>query len=144
MPHFMFNVLNHIHVLMQSDVDLASSLLIKYSDILRYQLYNTKTELISIKQEVDFLINFIDVEMIRWNDNLNVTCSWKIENNEKKIVPLLLIIFIENAFKYAPHDDFEKGFINIKFIQKGETISLEVVNSKSVITLEKMQIQDWG
>ncbi|MDH6307270.1 two-component system LytT family sensor kinase [Dysgonomonas sp. PFB1-18] len=133
-PHFMFNILNHIHVLMQSDVELSSSLLIKYSDILRYQLYSAKVEVISLKEEVEFLNNFIDVEMMRWNDNIDVSCSWKMEDKEKKIAPLLLITFIENAFKHVPRDDFERGFITISLHQEGNTIRLEVENSKSVIT----------
>lgn len=132
-PHFMFNVLNHIHVLMESNVDLASSLLMKYSDILRYQLYNAKVESIPLSQEVDFLTNFIDVEMIRWEDNLDVNCSWKIEDKNKTIAPLLLITFIENAFKHVPRDDFEKGFVTIDFYQKNNIICLEVENSKSTV-----------
>lgn len=132
-PHFMFNVLNHIHVLMESNVDLASSLLMKYSDILRYQLYNAKVESIPLGQEVDFLTNFIDIEKIRWEDNLNVNCSWKIENKNKKIAPLLLITFIENAFKHVPRDDFEKGFVTVNFGQEKNIVCLEVQNSKSTV-----------
>ncbi|NDW12219.1 sensor histidine kinase [Bacteroides sp. 214] len=136
-PHFMFNILNHIHVLMQSDVELSSALLIKYSDILRYQLYSAKVESISLREEVEFLSNFIDVEMIRWNDNIDVNCSWEMEDKEKKIAPLLLITFIENAFKHVPRDEFEKGFITITLHQEGNTICLEVENSKSVVTSKK-------
>lgn len=65
-PHFMFNVLNHINILMQDNVPLASSLLEKYSDILRYQLYNGQKELISLEQEIEFLQNYIAIENIRW------------------------------------------------------------------------------
>lgn len=132
-PHFMFNVLNHIHVLMESNVGLASSLLMKYSDILRYQLYNAKMESIPLSQEVDFLTNFIDVEMIRWEDNLDVNCSWKVEDKNKKIAPLLLITFIENAFKHVPRDDFERGFVTVDFYQEKNILCLEVQNSKSTV-----------
>ncbi|MDH6306383.1 two-component system LytT family sensor kinase [Parabacteroides sp. PF5-5] len=143
-PHFMFNVLNHINVLMQHDVDLASSLLIKYSDILRYQLYSSKMELITLDQEISFLTDFIDIEKIRWEDNLDVNCSWKVEDKKKKIAPLLLITFIENAFKHAPRDDFEKGFISVDFRQEGDIIFLEVQNSKSIITDKKNENSGLG
>lgn len=136
-PHFMFNILNHIHVLMQSDVELASSLLIKYSDILRYQLYSSRMESIPLGQEVKFLADFVDIEKIRWAENLDIACSWKVEDNKIQIAPLLLITFIENAFKHAPRDDFDKGFVRIDLRQEKNTICLDVQNSKSVIPAKK-------
>jgi NADH:ubiquinone oxidoreductase subunit 5 (subunit L)/multisubunit Na+/H+ antiporter MnhA subunit len=136
-PHFMFNVLNHIHVVMQSDVDLASSLLVKYAEILRYQLYSGKKEAIPVEQEVQFLKDFVDIEKIRWEDKLNVQCSWKIENGKKEIVPLLLITFVENAFKHVSRETAGKGFVKIDLEQKGNTICLEVKNSKSTFPAKK-------
>lgn len=130
-PHFMFNVLNHIHVLMQENVDLASSLLIKYSDILRYQLYQSQKELISLEQEIQFLKNYIEVERIRWEDKLDVTCSWEIEGSKLEIPPLLLITFIENAFKHVSRSSSAKGYIYIHFEQSAHTLRLHVENSKT-------------
>lgn len=136
-PHFMFNVLNHIHILMQKDVDLASSLLIKYSDILRYQLYSGKQEYISLEQEIQFLKDFIDVEKIRWGNELEVNCSWKIEDRSRNFQPLLFITFIENAFKHVVRSTTEKGYIHIKLEQKGDTICLDIENSKSTLQIKK-------
>lgn len=79
-PHYMFNVLNHIHVLMYKNVDIASELLIKYADILRYQLYHAQNEWMAIGQEVRFMKNYIEVEQYRWEQTLKVTCEWKLEN----------------------------------------------------------------
>lgn len=137
-PHFMFNVLNHIHVLMQTDVDLASDLLIKYSEILRYQLYNGDKRSVTLEQDIQFLRDFIAVEKIRWEDKLTVACSWKIVNPKKEIPALLFITFIENAFKHVSKSDFEKGYININFEQTGNTVSLEVENSKSTLPTRKV------
>lgn len=130
-PHFMFNVLNYLHVLMQKDTDLASDLLLKYSDVLRYQLYSGKRDVVKLDQEIQFLKDFIDVEKFRWEDKLDVNCSWIIENPHMDIPPLLLIPFIENAFKHVSRSTFNKGFINIAFEQKGCMVYLEVENSKS-------------
>lgn len=88
-PHFMFNVLNHIHVLMEEDVALASSLLEKYADILRYQLYQGQKEFIRLEQEVQFLKNYIEVEQIRWEDKLDVTCCWQTTDESIEIPPLV-------------------------------------------------------
>lgn len=136
-PHFMFNVLNHIHILMQTDVELASFLLIKYSEILRYQLYNDDKQNVTIEQDVQFLKDFIEVEKIRWNDKLTLTSSWKIANPQQEIPALLFITFIENAFKHVSKTDFEKGYINIIFEQKENTLLLDVENSKSTLLSQK-------
>jgi len=130
-PHFMFNVLNYIYVLMQKDTELASDLLLKYSDTLRYQLYSGKKEFVKLEQEVMFLKNFIDVEKFRWEDKLDVTCSWKMENGNMEIPPLILIPFIENAFKHVSRSAEEKGYIHIDLEQKRRIITLKVDNSKS-------------
>lgn len=130
-PHFMFNVLNYIYVLMQKDTEQASELLLKYSDTLRYQLYSGNKEFVKLEQEVTFLKNFIDVEKFRWEDKLDVSCSWQIENGNMDVPPLLLIPFIENAFKHVSRSAEEKGFIHISLEQKRKMISLRVENSKS-------------
>lgn len=136
-PHFMFNVLNHIHTLMQTDVELASDLLIKYSEILRYQLYNDDKQHVTLEQDVQFMKDFIEVEKIRWGNKLTVTCSWKLDHPQQKIPALLFITFIENAFKHVSKSDFEKGYIHISFEQKDRVISLEVENSKSTLLAPK-------
>lgn len=130
-PHFMFNVLNHVHVLIRKEPDLADSLLLQYTDILRYQLYNGKKDHITIEQEVRFLKNFIEVETVRWKNKLNIHCTWSVENGQMEFPPLLLITFIENAFKHVSRSDKEKGYINIGFEQKEKTVCLTVENSNS-------------
>ncbi len=132
-PHFMFNVLNHINVLMRRDVTLASSLLVKYSEILRYQLYNGEKEKIALELDIQFLKDFIGVEEVRWGDKLTLNCSWEIEDGQKEIPTLLFITFIENAFKHVSKSNFERGYITIDFKQQGDSITLIVENSKSAI-----------
>ncbi len=129
-PHFMFNVLNHVNVLIRKEPDLASSLLVQYTDILRYQLYSAKEDSITIKQEVEFLKNFIEVEKIRWKNSLDVNCSWYIENEDTEVSPLLFVTFIENAFKHVSRSKSDKGHVNICFEQKGKNVLLSVKNSK--------------
>lgn len=131
-PHFMFNVLNNIHILMQKDLELASAQLVKYSDILRYQLYNGKNEWVALKQEIQFLKDVIEVEKMRWGHSLKVQTRWKIIDGEKVIPPLLLITFIENAFKHVSRSLSETGYINILAEQQEGQLYLEVVNSKSI------------
>jgi hypothetical protein len=136
-PHFMFNVLNHIYMLIRKDTDLASSLLIKYSEILRYQLYSIKREYISLEQEIQFLGNYIDVEKSRWKNMLDVNCRWRVENTKKELPPLLLITFVENAFKHVSRSKAQKGYINIDFEQKDGIICLKIENSRSTANNRK-------
>lgn len=130
-PHFMFNVLNHVHVLIKKEPELADTLLLQYTDILRYQLYSGKKDKIGIGQEVQFLKNFVDVETIRWKNKLDIHCTWEVENAGMEIPPLLLITFIENAFKHVSRSNSEKGYVNINFKQEGKTIYLNVENSNA-------------
>lgn len=130
-PHFMFNVLNHIHVLMKRNVELADELLISFSDILRYQLYECNKNTVLLEQEILFLQNVIEVEKMRWQNELKVTCHWEVEDKEKEISPLLLIPLVENAFKYVSRLPAEDGYVSIKLVQKDDHLSFEVENSKS-------------
>lgn len=132
-PHFMFNVLNHIHTLMQTDVELASELLIKYSEILRYQLYNGDQEKVTLEQDIQFMKDFIGIEKMRWEGKLTVNSTWNVENGAQEIPALLFITFVENAFKHVSKSDFEKGYIDIHFTQADGTLRLYVKNSKSTI-----------
>lgn len=130
-PHFMFNVLNHIHVLMQTNVELASQLLLQYSDMLRFQLYKGKSEKVRLGEEILFLKNFIEIEKLRWKDKVQVDCNWVVTDNNMEIPPLLMLPFIENAFKYASHTIGIQGFVKIELLQEGSGFTLEVQNSKS-------------
>lgn len=130
-PHFMFNVLNHIHILMQTDVELASDLLIKYADILRYQLYNDEKRKVKISQDVQFVKDFIAVEKLRWQDKIQVSSHWHINNPNREIPAFLFITFVENAFKHVSHKNEKKGFIDIAFEQTEQQIVFTVKNSVS-------------
>lgn len=130
-PHMMFNILNHIHILMKKNVDVADELLLRYSDVLRYQLYECNREIVFIEKEVEYLKDIVEVEKIRWGNELKVDCSWDIENGRKEISPLLLIPFVENAFKHVSRLPSQTGYVNIILHQKGDILHFEVENSKT-------------
>jgi hypothetical protein len=134
-PHFMFNVLNHVNVLIRKEPDIASTLLVQYTNILRYQLYYGKKEKVDLQQEVNFLKDFIEIEKVRWKNNLTVHCSWEIIDFSKMIPPLLFITFVENAFKHVSRSKQEKGFVKIALIQKNDCLTFHVENSKFAETV---------
>lgn len=130
-PHLMFNVLNHIHILMQKNVDLASTLLIKFSDILRYQLYECNQSHVLLDREVQYLKDLVAIEKIRWGDELKVDCSWSIMNGKRGVVPLLMVPFVENAFKHVSRLPMEKGFVNLILNQQHDQLTFKIENSNS-------------
>lgn len=136
-PHLTFNVLNHIHILMRKNVELADELLLRFSDVLRYQLYECNNEIVLLESELKYIKDIIQIEKMRWGNELDVKTNWKVEDNMMLIRPLMLIPFIENAFKHVSRLPNQKGFVNIDFIQDSNSISLKVTNSKSEIPPRK-------
>lgn len=128
-PHLMFNVLNHIHILMQSNVKLASDLLIQFSDILRYQLYECNKEYVALYLEIKYLKDLVSVEKTRWGDELDVKTNWNIEDGQLQIVPLLLVPLIENAFKHVSRLPNQKGYVHLSCEQENKQLIFKIENS---------------
>lgn len=143
-PHFMFNVLNHIHYYVETKDELATTLLLKYSDVLRYQLYSTKNEAVHLQDEIQFVRDFVEIEKIRWEDKLDVNCVWEITDPKLEIPPLILITLIENAFKHVSRNSEDKGFVNILFRQSDADIYMEVENSKTPTSNSKKTASGFG
>ncbi|MGG5577651.1 sensor histidine kinase [Myroides sp. C15-4] len=128
-PHLMFNILNHIHILMQNNVELASTVLLKFSDILRYQLYECNQKQVFLHQEMRYLQDLVAIEQVRWQDELEVDCTWEIDNRQLQIVPLLLVPLIENAFKHVSRLPHQQGYVRIVCIEKQNVLHLDIENS---------------
>ncbi len=100
-PHFLFNTINNIDILIQKDADMASAYLNKLSEIMRFMLYETKVEKIPLTKEVEYIKRYIDLQKIR-SSNPNYV-EFEIPDNLPyiEIAPMVLIPFIENAFKHS-------------------------------------------
>jgi two-component system, LytTR family, sensor kinase len=136
-PHVVFNILNHIHILMKTNTELADFLLMKFSDILRYQLYHCNQNLVPLDKEIDYLKNLIEVEKLRWGNELNVDSTMEFQSKTAFIAPLLLVPFIENAFKYVCRLPGQTGYVKIICREEHHTLFLYVENSYSDIPLQK-------
>ncbi|MDR2234743.1 MAG: histidine kinase [Chryseobacterium sp.] len=136
-PHLVFNILNHIHILMKRDTELADYLLMKFSDILRYQLYHCNENLVSLDKETEYLQNLIEVEKLRWGNELNVKATLEIGNRKALIAPLLLIPFIENAFKYVCRLPGQTGYVKIFCKEESNTLFFYVENPYSEMAVDK-------
>lgn len=100
-PHFLFNTINNIDVLILKDAEKASACLNQLSDILRFMLYETQTETITLQQELAYIEKYIQLQKIRSSQENYVLFDCTGVTKGKSIAPMLLIPFIENAFKYA-------------------------------------------
>lgn len=100
-PHFLFNTINNIDILMEKDAVKASNYLNKLSDIMRFMLYETKNEKIPLSKELNYIEKYIELQKIRTSNPDFI--SYSIEGNTEDILiaPMLLIPFIENAFKHS-------------------------------------------
>ncbi|MCU0348568.1 MAG: sensor histidine kinase [Saprospiraceae bacterium] len=102
-PHFIFNTLNTIYFLMEQKEDLrAKEALLKFSDTLSHQLYDYNKDWIDLGKEVDYLQNYIELQRLRHDEELlDLKCELPKQVNSYVIAPMLLIPFVENAFKYS-------------------------------------------
>ncbi|WP_373055908.1 sensor histidine kinase [Zunongwangia sp. H14] len=100
-PHFLFNSLNSIYSLCVKKSSDAPEAVITLSELMRYMLYQTNTDVVPLKDELEYIQNFLKLQRIRIANNENVTLNIKGPVTDQKIRPLLLISFIENAFKYG-------------------------------------------
>ena len=125
-PHFLFNTINNIDVLITKDATRASEYLNKLSDIMRFMLYETKPAKIPLNKELTYIEKFIELQKIRTTNPHYINYTVKGDATNLMIPPMLLIPFIENAFKHAENKKAENAInINLdieqeKFIFKCE------------------------
>ena len=132
-PHFLFNTLNNLYGLSVIKSDKLPGLMLKLSDLLRYSLYETKEVMVPLEKELTYLENYIALEKIRLEDKTVINLIKKGDFSTTQIAPMLLIVFVENAFKHlgAIRGDYSRVEVNIK----GDANVLEF-NMKSDTNLE--------
>jgi two-component system, LytTR family, sensor kinase len=130
-PHFLFNTINNIDVLIQKDPVKASDYLNKLSDIMRFMLYETKDEKVDLSKELAYIEKYIELQKIRSSNPTYVNYIVEGNSNELKIEPMLFNPFIENAFKHTENKSLENA-INIKIVIQQEMIIFECENKYSV------------
>lgn len=100
-PHFFFNTLNNLYALTLEKSDIASSVVLKLSDIMQYVLYDVKEPLVKLFDEINYIQNYLEIERLRFNDTIKITTNIIGNIEHIKIPPLLFLPFIENCFKHG-------------------------------------------
>ncbi|WP_111670177.1 sensor histidine kinase [Algoriphagus litoralis] len=126
-PHFLFNMLNNANVLTQRDPAKASQVLMKLSDLLRYQLYDSSRASVLLTADIQFLEDLLSLEQIR-RDNFDFQIHKKGDLSGVQIAPLLLVTFVENAIKHSL-DQEKNSFIYIFFEVENNVLKFKCMNS---------------
>ncbi len=113
-PHFMFNTLNNIYSLSLDKSNLTPGLILKLSDIMSYTLYDCKEDKVQVKDEINFINNYLELEKIRLGGNIKIEFIITGVYDNSEIAPLLFMPFIENAFKHGINQRPSNPYINIR------------------------------
>lgn len=126
-PHFMFNVLNNIVSMSRLKSEELEPTVIKLSSLMRYMLYDADEEKVELAKEIEYLQSYIDLQRQRYEDLVDVNVSINIADERRRIEPMLLIPFVENAFKHGT-GYMDKAEINIVLMLDKEELHLHVLN----------------
>jgi len=128
-PHALFNSLNTIYGHIDKSNQVARNTLLQFSELLKYQLYDCGAEKVNLEEEIDYIRNYVAFQRLRKDENLIV--NLKIENidNRLKIAPLLLIVLIENAFKFVSNFTDKENKICIRIYTKGNILLFSLINT---------------
>jgi LytS/YehU family sensor histidine kinase len=144
-PHFLFNTLNNLYGLSISDHQKIPQLLLKLAELLRYSVYDATEVYVPLKNEMAYIRNYIDFEKIRIGDRLVLTTDIEeMLDPEIKIAPMLLIVFIENAFKHSRNTASPEIFVDIKLKVWGNSIFVLVKNSFGIEKEENNMLSKSG
>ncbi|MBQ7422086.1 MAG: histidine kinase [Prevotella sp.] len=129
-PHFFMNTLNNIHALVDIDPDKAKTSIVVLSKMMRYILYEGNHAMIPLQREIDFINHYIELMKMRYTSKVSINIDEPEHVNEGEIPPLLLITFVENAFKHGISYQHE-SFIDIKISVNSRQMHFSCKNSKA-------------
>lgn len=134
-PHFLFNSLNTVYFLIDKHNNDARKALHQFSDMLRYQLYEMNGEWVPIEKELKYLRDYFELQRLRKETGYTLEFEEGAGLQGFSVAPLLLIPFIENAFKHVSHFKEQNNYIKVRLEKKGNHFVFQVVNSTQPQTL---------
>jgi len=144
-PHFLFNTLNSIYGLIIHNEE-ASKVVIQLSNLLRFSLYDSAKEHITLREEIEFLSNYLLLEKMRYKESrVQIEYDFeRIENKEKIIKPLILINFIENAFKHGINATIKNAWIKLSMTEQEGILTFHSANNKPIAASGKRNNESAG
>ncbi|QHT69457.1 sensor histidine kinase [Rhodocytophaga rosea] len=129
-PHFLFNTLNNLYGLTLEKSEEAPEIVLKISALLDYLLYKCNSPKVALTQEIEYIQNYLSLEKLRYNENLEVHFIVKGKVKHKLIAPMLILPFVENSFKHGVSHELDSTGISINILVEGNCLQLQVINSK--------------
>ena len=129
-PHFFMNTLNNIHALVEFDPVKAREMIVELSKMMRFVLYEGNKQSVPLSRELDFIRHYVTLMQLRYTDKVSIKLDLPNETPERQIPPLILVTFIENAFKHGVSYQHE-SFIEVTVIVEDETLLFRCHNSKA-------------
>jgi len=129
-PHFLFNTLNNLYSLAYSQSPKTTEVISRLSQMMRYMVYDSNHDLVPLEKEIDYMQNYISLEKLRMNEVIPITFEIEGDPIQKKIAPLLLIPFLENAFKHGVSNSNPNSWVKAKLNTQGQHLHFEVTNSR--------------
>ncbi|MEC3880607.1 sensor histidine kinase [Parapedobacter sp. 10938] len=127
-PHFLFNTLTNIYQMAKESHADTPETVLRLAHLMRYILHESKQELIPIRNEIDFLQNYIELARIRYEKSLPVVVEIVEPQEPYTVAPLLLIPFVENAFKHGPNRSLQNAWVTISLAVENDQLVLTVAN----------------
>lgn len=131
-PHFLLNTLNNIYGLARKKSDDTAEVVMKLSELLRFILYESSSNLITLSDEIKVIEDYLELEMIRYNERLSVGFNKSLDGGCYRITPLLLLPFVENAFKHGISETRFESFINIDIRVSNGQLHFTIENTKDI------------
>ena len=128
-PHFLFNTLNNLYGMVLSQDREAPNVVIKLSEMLGYSIYDSEASQVALEEEVEFLENYIALESLRYGSRLELEYCKSVIPPDLLIAPLLLVPFVENAFKHGPAKQDEQARIRVQLNLEGSRLHFQIANT---------------
>jgi two-component system, LytTR family, sensor kinase len=130
-PHFLFNTLNNLYSMVVDKDEVTSGVIIKLSDLMRYTLYESSTEKVPLEKEIKFISDYISLESLRHDEQTKIKTEVTGEMTGYEIAPMILITFIENAFKHGINASIRSNWVHILMRNDNGTLFFQVSNSRN-------------
>lgn len=127
-PHFLFNTFNTLYGISLQYPERTSDMIMQVSQLMRYQVENSSKEFVSLEDEISFLSSYIQLEKERVGYRCEIDFTYNFDEDQYKISPMLLITFIENAFKHGACT-IENCYVNIKIDVREGKLFMKIINS---------------
>jgi two-component system, LytTR family, sensor histidine kinase AlgZ len=131
-PHFFFNTLNNLYGLVGQDTVKAQQLILKLSDMMRYSVYEGQNDWVTLAEEITYLENYMDLHRMRYHKEIAIRFDVEAEDRSIKIMPLLFIIMVENAFKHGVEKLRNDAFVHIHLKATKQMVDFEIENNFDV------------